>query len=202
MSVMEMRLNWMHSRGLGNRIARTVFMSAWVCFSGCGEGGRSVHDAAWEGDLQAVKRYIEADQVDVESKDRFGNEILFHAVSGNHMDVVRYLVEQGASPLIRSGDGSTLVHIAAGLGETNMVAYLLQQLCPIDEQDVNGETPLMFAVLAEHRGMVDFLVAKGASMTVTNQTGQTPLQVALKKGWSDLAVSPESKALIPQPTGP
>lgn len=191
----------MHSRGRWNRIVRMLIMAALGCFYGCGGGDKSVHDAAWEGDLQSVKRAIEVDRMDVESRDRFGNEILFHAVSGNHMDVVRYLVEQGASPLIRSGDGSTLVHIAAGLGETNMVNFLLQQQCPIDEQDVNGETPLMFAILAEHRGMVDFLVAKGASMTVTNQSGRTPLQVASKKGWTDLAVGPESNALIPQPSG-
>ncbi len=164
----------------------TMLLLTVLVVQACQPSHENIFDAAYEGDLKAVKQFVEEDQVDVEASDRFGIEVIFHAVSGGHIEVVRYLLEKGADPLVTSPDGSSLLHLAAGSGDLELAALLIESGCLVDRQDGNGETPLMFAVLAEHRDAASFLVAKGASMTVTNNRGRTPRQLGHEKGWTNI----------------
>lgn len=164
-------------------------VSLWllaVVLIGCQSGHETVFDAAYYGDLEAVREFIEEGGVKADSEDRFGNQVLFHAVSGSHLDVVNYLIERGADPLIRSQDGSSLLHLAAGAGNKELALRLIELGCPVDGVDVNGESPLMMAILAEHESMSQLLISQGASVTLTNGTGATPLSVAARKGWTNL----------------
>lgn len=168
-------------------------VSVWllaVVLSGCQSGHETVFDAAYHGDLEAVREFVEEGGVKGDAEDKFGNQVLFHAVSGNHLDVVNYLIERGADPLIRSQDGSSLLHLAAGAGNIELATRLIEVGCAVDGVDVNGESPLMMAILAEHESMTQLLIAKGASVTLTNGTGATPLSVAAKKGWTNLLHKP------------
>ena len=63
---------------------------------GCGGSGQSLRDASADGNLQSVKRAVESG-VDINAPDpKNGYTPLHLAVSNDHKDVVKYLIENKA----------------------------------------------------------------------------------------------------------
>lgn len=56
------------------------------------------------------------------------------------------LLKQGADPLIFDGEGFQCLHLAAQFGHTAVVAYLLAHGVLVNSPDMQGMTPLMWAV--------------------------------------------------------
>lgn len=59
--------------------------------------------------------------------------------------MVVLLVQYGADPGIRDGEGCSCIHLAAQFGHTAIVAYLLARGANVDMKDKNGMTPLMWS---------------------------------------------------------
>lgn len=167
------------------RLKDILLMSSLVAFISCQEKPESIFDAAYEGDLASIKQLVEEGGISVNEKDQFQNSVLFHAASGGHLDVVKYIAGQGGDLMETSGDGSTLLHIAAGAGDIELMTFLLEFGIPIDSVDVNGESPLMFSVLGEHKEAALYLVSKGGNAHLKNAKSKTPAQLALRKKWED-----------------
>ena len=67
----------------------------------------NVWTAASDGDLDAVRRYIETLGVDPNIKDDYGYTPLAAAVSYNHTPLIQYLLDKGADVNVVDGDGET-----------------------------------------------------------------------------------------------
>lgn len=187
------------SRGL--RIPMKFMVVFWVLItlvSGCSKQGKSVFDVAYEGDLESLRRMIEVEGVDVNAKDAFGMALIFHAVSSDQVECLKYLESRGADMKVRSGDGGTLLHIASGAGNLDLIEYLLSIGCEIDAVDTYGESSLMMAVLAEHKEVADYLIQAGADPHLVNSRGVSPVQVANSKNWT-LVPIPASNQITPFP---
>jgi ankyrin repeat protein len=99
------------------------------------------------------------------------------------MQVLELLV--GIKPAIRNGspNGVPPLHIAAGLGDANVVKLLVDA-----GEDVNGKCPawmssLHYAALGNaDREVFDLLVAKGADVDAADNKGRTPLMLAARLG--------------------
>lgn len=77
---------------------------------------------------------------------------------------------------------STLLHLAARVGNGARVAALLAVGATVDAADVNGWTSLHEAALGGHAAVASTLVAAGAPVDAVSNKGFTPLHAAAQRG--------------------
>uniref|UniRef100_T1IZZ0 Palmitoyltransferase n=1 Tax=Strigamia maritima TaxID=126957 RepID=T1IZZ0_STRMM len=117
--------------------------------------------------------------------DTLGGELmstpLHWATRQGHLSMVVLLMQYGADPSLRDGEGCSCIHLAAQFGHTAVVAYFIAKGQNINMADRNGMTPLMWACYRVPA--VDparLLVTLGASVSMTDRYhGNTPLHWAV-----------------------
>lgn len=92
--------------------------------------------------------------------------MLLKAVTENRTDIVRFLIENGTTVQ----DGEHPLHAAVVNDNREMVEALLT-VCPVDDRDDAGRTPLH---LVRSMEMLDLLFAHGASADALDQNGAYP----------------------------
>lgn len=108
--------------------------------------------------------------------------LLLAALKG-HWELVEKILEH-APQLIsqKSGDGNSLLHMAATQGKTIAVLDLLKRGLSIDVRNHTQSTPLHLAVFSGQLETVKLLIQKKASLEAQNAYGETPLLVAAWMG--------------------
>ena len=119
---------------------------AAVLVVGCGpsETDRSLLDAAWKGNIEAVKQHIAAG-ADVNAKDdAFDGWTPLHiAAAYGEKEVAELLVAEGADVNVKDDDGWTPLHRAsAGGGNKELVELLIAKGADVNAKDDVGKTPL------------------------------------------------------------
>ncbi len=82
----------------------------------------SIHDAAANGDLDAVKKIVEQDPSLVNQDDKYEWRPIFHAGLRRHYDIVKYLIDCGAD--LAAHDGY-VIHYAGEVPNNKEVVSLL-----------------------------------------------------------------------------
>ncbi|KAG6813370.1 hypothetical protein H0H92_011636 [Tricholoma furcatifolium] len=72
--------------------------------------------------------------------------------------------------------GQTLLHLAAFLGFSSLISFLVKRGIDIDARDRNGYTALHFAVLSKSQDSVRVLLDAGADREIVNALGKTPAE--------------------------
>ena len=75
-----------------------------------------------------------------------------------HLEIVKFLLEKGASIDSKNDYGSTPLHLASMKGHLEIVKLLLGEGANIDAKDENGSTPLHWA--SRHPEIVELLCEK------------------------------------------
>lgn len=94
-------------------------------------------------------------------------------------EIIRLLLEHGASPNIAASDGRTPLHNVCNRGLQELAMLLLENGAEIDARTESGYTPLMTA--ATNNVSVEFLIAlvkKGASLNAVQDEGKSALELA------------------------
>ncbi|KAL4094146.1 hypothetical protein PRIC1_009809 [Phytophthora ramorum] len=130
------------------------------------EGRRELRKAARKGDIEGVKRLV-------------GDE---WPSRGGHLEVARYLVEQGAKKEATDNQGKTALIWAACHGRLDMVRYLAEQGAKKDAIDQNGNTALIWAACHGRLEVVRYLIERGAKKDAKDQNGNTALIWAVNHG--------------------
>lgn len=134
----------------------------------------------------------------------------FLAAKGADVEAMRFLVRQGAEPLLPNDERTTPLMVAAGVGiwrigespGTNeealeAVKYAYELGGEVNTIDANGETAVHGAA---HRGapvILQFLADKGANLDVANKIGWTPLTIAGGVYYPNLYENyPEAEAML------
>ncbi len=86
----------------------------------------SLHLAALQGNIEAIRQHIEAGS-NLNEKDVYGSTPLIVATTFGKTAAARLLIEAGADLSIRNNDGSTPLHIAAFFCRTEIVKALLDK---------------------------------------------------------------------------
>ena len=134
----------------------------------CGESPPdiSIHDAAFEGDIEAVKQHLSAG-ADVNAKNDDGETPLDFA-RGETADLLR---KHGGKHGVISG--------AAAIGDIEAVKEFLAAGTDVNAKNLSEWTPLHSAALNGHKEIVELLIAEGADVNAKNGFGETPLHSAI-----------------------
>ena len=108
------------------------------------------------------------------------SEALSEAVTFDHPDIVKALIDAGADASITESSGINLLHWAAITNRPAVIPILAKAGVPVDAIDDAGYTPLMYAATVDVGGTetLKALLAAGASRLVRNAQGRTAIQQA------------------------
>ena len=101
--------------------------------------GVSLHLAAFQGNIDAVKKYIDAGS-DLNEKDAWGSTPLIIAVTFDRTKVAKALIDGGADLNLGNNEGSTPLHIAALFCRAEIIQALLDKGANKYIRNNNGST--------------------------------------------------------------
>jgi len=156
-------------------------------FVGCAMN-KSLHIPAGKGDLNKVKAEIDSGK-DVNSKDIAGQTALIYASENGRLEVVKYLVENGADVNAKSGRhgrGTALIYASAA-NRIIVMEYLLEHGADINATSPGfNETALIWAAAQGHVKAVNLLLNKKADTKIKNKKGKTALDFAKELNRKDI----------------
>ncbi|MCX3064433.1 ankyrin repeat domain-containing protein [Wolbachia endosymbiont of Drosophila pseudotakahashii] len=135
---------------------------------------------------------------------------LHYAVSAGQYDMVRFLVDQGASIVAKDNNVKTPLRIVNELGNTEVANFLRAKLdkylfsaierkdirkvsdfldggANIEAKGINNQTPLCVASCKGNLYVLKLLLSRNAKVNVQDDSRKTPLHYAAREGHSDVA---------------
>jgi len=87
---------------------------------------------------------------------------LMQAIAKGDLDLVKKLVDEGASIDVELFNGMKPIHEAAADGKIDIVQYLLESGADVNSKMVNDITPIFIAVESQNLDVAKLLLSKGA----------------------------------------
>jgi len=115
-----------------------------------------------------------------------GGSFLLHlAVACNQYECAKVLVEEGKAKVhLSDKDFRTALHVAASLGNLELVNLLVKAGANVNALDKDNATPLFLCGECNEPGIganvVEYLAKNGANVDAANSSGRTPLMMAAK----------------------
>ena len=146
---------------------------AAVLLVGCGPQPPdiSIHEAAWKGNIEAVKQHLAAG-TDVDVKGGYSST----ADTGDWADTLA----------IKIADRTPL-HEAASWGHMEIAELLIDNGADVNVKSGFGQTPLHWACMNKGRHVAELLITKGADVNAIDAAGQTPLDWAEEEKQTETA---------------
>jgi len=119
--------------------------------------------------------------------DAGGKGVLQEAAASGKINVIKYLVSNGANVNVGVEHlGRTPLHNAAAHGQFETVKYLISIGADVNAKRDNNRTPLFEATLCGKTEIVKYLVSAGADVNVKTSGGNTMLHYAAEKGYIEI----------------
>jgi ankyrin repeat protein len=140
-------------------------------------GRISLFDAAADGDVEMMKKRLQASWTNINAQDDTnGNTALHEASRWGHLDAVQLLIEREADLTLLNNYEQTAVHLAAEYGHIAVVEVLLGKTPEhLNQQDSSGFTPLHAAAGRGHAETAKRLLELGADRDIKNYDNRTAL---------------------------
>ena len=116
----------------------------------------SIHAAAEDGNIEAVKQHIAAG-TDVNARDSIGETTLHFAARWGHKGIAELLIANGADVNAKHDYGYTPLHWTANNGHKEVVELLIAKGADVNAKDNQGRTPLDVAIEFKHTETADLL---------------------------------------------
>ena len=142
-------------------------------------------DAVAKGDVTEIEKLNYID-IQIELCNESDTRPLHIAVSNKHVEMVEWLLKNGANVEVKTIDGFTAMHHILSQHPTleffktkAIVDLLIQYKANIDAQSKDGSTPLHRAAQNYRANIiVNLLLTKGADIRILDKHGKTPLEIA------------------------
>lgn len=141
-----------------------------------------LYQAIEDMDVEKVRTLLDGDEIDINSTRENGNgasPLLSAALYGygaKGVEVMRLLLEAGANPNQCNNYGVRPLHLVAQADATDKLLPLLEYGAKLDEQDVNGDTPIYRAACNGREEIGAALMQLGADTTLLNRVKKAPWQ--------------------------
>jgi len=157
-----------------------------------------LHVACSSGNLEVVKLLVEELGAEVNCTDRHGWTPLHCAAQGEHLDIVRLLLDAGADVHCLTTEGASVLHYLVRVcsSDQNGLQTLLESVTLgsrqepdrmlLNSQNCHGETALHQAAVRGREVAVRVLLSRGADPQLQSRFGETPLHVAARSGHANI----------------
>lgn len=140
--------------------------------------GTCLHVAACNGHLDLVKIFLS--HVSMDCQDSQGQTPLMHAVAKGYLQVIQFLLANGANPVAVTKTGMTCLQNVIGATENYMeMLQVFAPLIPVNVACDQGWTPLMAAANEGKIDAIEFLIKAGADVNAKDLSGKTCLHIAV-----------------------
>ncbi|XP_069104161.1 uncharacterized protein [Argopecten irradians] len=139
--------------------------------------GRTIlHVAAYKSQILLVRHIVKKYKDIIHSTDNTGNTAMHSAAAGGNVGVFIELLHAGISPNATTDDGSTILHVAANNGKTDIARYIIQYIKEIvPETNDMGRSALHCAAAGRNTSVFDDLIRAGLSPGSRTKAGKTVL---------------------------
>ena len=144
-----------------------------------------IFDAVEKGTIADVRYFVENKGADVNAKGKYGSTPLHKAAETNTLDVIQYLVAQGADVNAQYWRYTPL-HKAAEKNSLEVLQYLISQGADVQAKGEEGLTLLHYAAGGNSMEVLQYLVSQGADVLAKGNLGWTPLHKAAESNTLDV----------------
>lgn len=147
----------------------------------CKDDTKNIWEAVEKGSLLGVKYWLNQDPKNVNKKNKnFRDETpLMYACARGSLEIVKYLISQGAEINDTSKYGNTSLIIASYAGYMPIVKYLLDKEVNINQQDTKNKfTALHWAINNDQLDIVKILIENGADINLKDNKDRTSIAYA------------------------
>lgn len=107
---------------------------------------------------------------------------LLFATSRGHIDIVDYLLQNGADSSAKTDNNRGAVLMAVLSGQIEMFKYFTENGFSLDEKDQEGNSLLHMALFGRNPEMLKYLLEAGVNVNIPNNPGATPLMNSVFRG--------------------
>ncbi|PON19964.1 pfs domain-containing protein, partial [Trichoderma gamsii] len=147
---------------------------------------KAVQVAIISGRLSTASMLLTADKRIEMKNERTGAALLHDAAQIGRLEVVKLLLDRGASVEAKNNDGSTPLHDAAQNGRLDVAKLLLDRGASVKAENKDGSTPLHDAAQNGQLDVAELLLDRGANIEAKNNDSHTPFSLAAQNGRLDV----------------
>ena len=137
---------------------------------------------------EQVQEYLSNSQIDI--KDEYGRTPLINAAFYNNVELIDWLVRNGANINASDNIGFTALHFAAQEANTESLKSLIKHGADLNQKDMHGNTPAWVAVMNWKAGKnfdnLKALVKSGADLSLKNNANRSADEIIPEKIMLDL----------------
>lgn len=138
----------------------------------------SPQQLAENGDLEALKSFLEVFGITIKERDENQATLLHHATAANQVEVMKYLIESGIDLNATDKDGYTALHIAVLQGHIEATHLLLES--GIDDTILDKKSDAALHIVARYTDthlLSAFLEHPEVNLVVAGYRKRTPLHI-------------------------
>jgi len=152
------------------------------------QGRTPLHIAAWKGELDMVKYFIEEvpGEENIAAAAQSRANALYEAIFYGHGDIADYLINTPGTDLnVPNAAGNYALTAAMDKYNTNRIATMLEKGASPDVKDKNGNSPLLVSARKGNVDAATLLLLHDANTEIADG-GETPLFAAVEAGHTSM----------------
>lgn len=144
---------------------RILILITSIILIGCDSPPNNICDAAYYGNIEAVKSFLE-DGTNINAKDdKYGATPLHEAASRGHIEIAKLLISKKANVDSKGKYGETPLHRAVLGGHADLVDLLIQKKANVNAKEDDGTTVLESAIKYKETKIIELLRNHGGKTT-------------------------------------
>lgn len=149
-----------------------------------------MHLALIAGDLEGLKLVLKQKPINLDDRFRSGYSLLMYACTEAHPHIVRYLIEKEATVNMEIESYTPLMMACRSEKDSDLVADVVKQLLDngavVNQSNLYGDTPLIFACQNGHTEVVKLMIKDASLDSCNNQLGSSAIFYAVEKNHMEI----------------